>query len=115
MIYPHILETVRFGLAKHTTFIILIIVEAILLIAVYDIMRYRNKDSSGAYTYDQVSRLVQYRWSRQVIKWRKRHGNEIVMDAGCGSGLLTKQLAELVPRGKVYAVTEKHFKIFRKC
>ena len=26
------------------------------------------------------------------------------MDAGCGSGLLTKQLAEKVPRGKVYAV-----------
>src|ERR687886_2966227 len=26
------------------------------------------------------------------------------MDAGCGSGLLTKQLAKQVPRGKVYAV-----------
>ena len=26
------------------------------------------------------------------------------MDAGCGSGLLTKQLAKRVPRGKVYAV-----------
>jgi ubiquinone/menaquinone biosynthesis C-methylase UbiE len=26
------------------------------------------------------------------------------MDAGCGSGLLTKQLAKKVPRGKVYAV-----------
>jgi tRNA A58 N-methylase Trm61 len=39
-----------------------------------------------------------------VIKWRKWTGNEIVMDAGCGSGLLTKQLAKQVPRGKVYAV-----------
>jgi ubiquinone/menaquinone biosynthesis C-methylase UbiE len=26
------------------------------------------------------------------------------MDAGCGSGLLTKLLAKKVPRGKVYAV-----------
>ena len=26
------------------------------------------------------------------------------MDAGCGSGLLTKLLARKVPRGKVYAV-----------
>jgi trans-aconitate methyltransferase len=78
-------------------------------------MRYKNKDSWGAHIYDQVSRLVQYRRVRQVIKWRKWHRNEIVMDAGCASGLLTKQLAELVPTGKVYAVIEKHFKIFRKC
>jgi trans-aconitate methyltransferase len=39
-----------------------------------------------------------------VIKWRKWTGTEVVMDAGCGSGLLTKQLAKQVPRGKVYAV-----------
>jgi trans-aconitate 2-methyltransferase len=26
------------------------------------------------------------------------------MDAGCGSRLITKQLAKKVPRGKVYAV-----------
>jgi trans-aconitate 2-methyltransferase len=55
-------------------------------------------------TYDQVSRLVQYRWGKQVLELRKWRGNEIVMDAGCGSGLLTKQLAKKVPRGKVYAV-----------
>ena len=67
-------------------------------------MRYRNKGSWDARTYDQVSRLVQYKWGQQVIKWRKWRGNEIVMDAGCGSGLLTKQLAKQVPRGKLYAV-----------
>ena len=27
-----------------------------------------------------------------------------MMDAGCGSGLLTKLLAQKVPRGRVYAV-----------
>ena len=67
-------------------------------------MRYKNKGSWDARTYDQVSYLVQYRWGQQVLEWRKWHGNEIVMDAGCGSGLLTKQLAKKVPRGKVYAV-----------
>jgi trans-aconitate 2-methyltransferase len=67
-------------------------------------MRYRNKGSWDARTYDQVSRLVQYRWGQGILEWRKWHGNEIVMDAGCGSGLLTKQLAKKVPRGKVYAV-----------
>lgn len=57
-----------------------------------------------AQTYDEVSRLVQYRWGRQVLEWRKWNGKETVMDAGCGSGLLTKLLARKVPRGKVYAV-----------
>src|SRR5215831_4219499 len=63
-----------------------------------------DKSKWDARTYDQVSRLVQYRWGIQVLKWRKWRGDEIVMDAGCGSGLLTKQLAKHVPRGKVYAV-----------
>ena len=67
-------------------------------------MRYKNKGSWDARTYDQVSYLVQYRWGQQVLEWREWRGDEIVMDAGCGSGLLTKQLAKKVPRGKVYAV-----------
>jgi trans-aconitate 2-methyltransferase len=67
-------------------------------------LRYQNKGSWDARTYDQVSRLVQYKWGQRVINWRKWRGNEIIMDAGCGSGLLTKQLAKKVPRGKVYAV-----------
>ena len=70
----------------------------------YELLKYRNKGSWDARIYDQVSRLVQYRWGQRVIKWRKWRGYEIVMDAGCGSGLLTKELAKLVPRGKVYAV-----------
>ena len=67
-------------------------------------MRNINEGSWDVHTYNQVSRLVEYRWGIQVLKWRKWRGNEIVMDAGCGSGLLTKQLAKQVPRGKVYAV-----------
>ena len=56
-------------------------------------MGHINKGKWDARTYDQISRLVQYRWGTQVLKWRKWRGDEIVMDAGCGSGLLTKQLA----------------------
>jgi trans-aconitate 2-methyltransferase len=67
-------------------------------------MNYQDNGSWDARTYEQVSYLIQYKWGRQVLEWRKWHGNEIVMDAGCGSGLLTKQLAKKVPRGKVYAV-----------
>ena len=63
-----------------------------------------NKGCWDAGTYDQVSRLVQYRWGKQVLELRKWRGDEVVMDAGCGSGLLTKQLAKKAPRGKVYAV-----------
>jgi len=68
------------------------------------ILENQNTGSWDAHTYDQVSRLVQYKWGQQLIKCRKWRGNEIVMDAGCGSGLLTKQLAKKVPKGKVYAV-----------
>jgi trans-aconitate 2-methyltransferase len=64
----------------------------------------KNNSSWDARTYDQVSYLVQYKWGQQVLEWRKWHGDEVVMDAGCGSGLLTRQLAKRVPRGKVYAV-----------
>ena len=67
-------------------------------------MRNRNNGSWDARTYDEVSRLVQYRWGQQVIEWRKWRGDEMVMDVGCGSGLLTRRLVKRVPRGKVYAV-----------
>jgi trans-aconitate 2-methyltransferase len=57
-----------------------------------------------AQTSDEVSRLVQYRLGQQILEWLKWSGNETVMDAGFGSGLLTKLLAQKVPRGKVYGV-----------
>lgn len=63
-----------------------------------------DRNNWTAQTYDEVSRLVQYRWDKQVLEWRKWNGDESVMDAGCGSGLLTKLLTQRVPRGRVYAV-----------
>lgn len=55
---------------------------------------------TDAHAYDQISYSVQYRWGQQVIELRSWHGNEIVMDAGYGTGLLTRDLAKKVPSGK---------------
>jgi len=49
---------------------------------------------------------VQLEWGRKLIKKRKWIGNEIVMDAGAGSGNLTKILADKVPQGLIYAVDD---------
>jgi trans-aconitate 2-methyltransferase len=67
-------------------------------------LTHKVKGSWDAHVYDQISYPVQYRWGQQVIEWRSWNGNEIVMDAGCGTGLLTRDLAKKVPNGKVYAV-----------
>lgn len=57
-----------------------------------------------ARTYDKASINVQLEWGRKLLEKRQWVGNEIVMDAGAGSGNLTKILADKVPRGKVFAV-----------
>jgi trans-aconitate 2-methyltransferase len=63
-----------------------------------------NNHSWDAQTYDKVSSNVQLEWGRKLIEKRRWVGNEIVMDAGAGSGNLTKILADKVPRGQIYAV-----------
>jgi trans-aconitate 2-methyltransferase len=56
-----------------------------------------------ATTYDRISD-AQESWGHEIIECRKWKGNEIVLDAGCGSGRLTKILSLKVPQGKVIAV-----------
>jgi trans-aconitate 2-methyltransferase len=63
-----------------------------------------NNYSWDARTYDKVSSNVQLEWGRKLLEKRRWIGNEIVMDAGAGSGNLTKILADKVPEGHVYAV-----------
>lgn len=63
-----------------------------------------NSHSWDAKTYDKVSSNVQLQWGQRLLETRKWLGNEIVMDAGAGSGNLTKILADKVPYGQVYAV-----------
>src|SRR3954465_9137765 len=40
----------------------------------------------------------------EVLDRIELRGDEVVLDAGCGSGELTAELAARVPRGRVYAV-----------
>lgn len=56
-----------------------------------------------ATTYDRVAD-PQEGWAREVIERLELSGDEIVLDAGCGSGRVTRLLLERVPRGRVIGV-----------
>jgi trans-aconitate 2-methyltransferase len=56
-----------------------------------------------AATYDRVSG-PQQRWAAEQLDRLDLSGDEVVLDAGCGSGKITLELARRVPRGSVYAV-----------
>jgi len=56
-----------------------------------------------AATYDRIS-APQQRWAAEQLDRLHLTGDEVVLDAGCGSGKITLELARRVPRGAVYAV-----------
>jgi trans-aconitate 2-methyltransferase len=60
----------------------------------------RDWDAS---TYDRVSD-IQLGWAREQLARLVLADDEVVLDAGCGSGRVTAELADRVPRGRVYAV-----------
>jgi trans-aconitate 2-methyltransferase len=60
----------------------------------------RDWDAAG---YDRVSD-PQLAWAREQLERLDLDGDEVVLDAGCGSGRVTALLADLVPRGRIYAV-----------
>lgn len=62
--------------------------------------RTRDWDAS---TYDQIS-APQQSWAREQLARLQLTGDEVVLDAGCGSGRVTAMLVDLVPEGRVYAV-----------
>ncbi|HEY1593109.1 MAG TPA: methyltransferase domain-containing protein [Solirubrobacteraceae bacterium] len=61
----------------------------------------RDWDAS---TYDRVSCDVQLVWALELLERLPLTGDEVVLDAGCGSGRVTALLADRVPRGRVYGV-----------
>jgi len=56
-----------------------------------------------AKTYHAVS-APQQRWAGEQLSRLELRGDEVLLDAGCGSGKVTEMLAELVPDGRLYAV-----------
>jgi trans-aconitate 2-methyltransferase len=61
----------------------------------------RDWDAS---TYDRVSGDVQFVWALEQLERLPLRGDEVVLDAGCGSGRVTAVLADRVPAGRVYGV-----------
>jgi trans-aconitate 2-methyltransferase len=59
--------------------------------------------SWDAGTYDRVSD-VQDRWADAVLERLPLRGDETVLDAGCGSGRVTRKLLDRLPCGHVVAV-----------
>jgi len=56
-----------------------------------------------AETYDAISD-PQFSWGMEVLERLHLRGDEQALDAGCGSGRVTEQLIERLPRGSVLAV-----------
>jgi trans-aconitate 2-methyltransferase len=56
-----------------------------------------------AETYDAVSD-PQFEWGMEVLERLVLRGDEVAVDAGCGSGRVTAELAKRLPGGRVIAV-----------
>lgn len=56
-----------------------------------------------AATYDRIS-APQQRWAAEQLDRLQLAGDEVVLDAGCGSGRVTAELVRRLPRGRVYGV-----------
>jgi trans-aconitate 2-methyltransferase len=56
-----------------------------------------------AATYHEVS-APQQKWATEQLEDLDLQGDEVVLDAGCGSGKVTAMLADLIPDGRLYAV-----------
>jgi trans-aconitate 2-methyltransferase len=62
----------------------------------------QSRDWDAA-TYDRVSD-IQLTWALEQLERLTLEGDEVVVDAGCGSGRVTALLADRLPRGRVYGV-----------
>jgi trans-aconitate 2-methyltransferase len=56
-----------------------------------------------AETYDAVSD-PQFEWGMEVLERLELRGDEAAVDAGCGTGRITAELADRLPQGRVIAV-----------
>jgi len=56
-----------------------------------------------AENYHKVS-TVQETWAKELLSKRKWKGDEVLIDAGCGSGRVTRLIADILKNGKIYAI-----------
>ena len=63
-----------------------------------------TRDWDGS-SYDRISATMEA-LGRDVLGRLELSGDELVLDAGCGSGRITEALLERLPRGRVIAVDE---------
>lgn len=56
-----------------------------------------------AETYHKISH-IQETWAKELISKYEWKGDEVVLDAGCGSGRVTNILARKLNKGRIYAV-----------
>jgi trans-aconitate 2-methyltransferase len=52
----------------------------------------------------KISSTHQKEWGTRIISEIHFNGREHILDLGCGDGVLTAQLAELVPQGSVLGI-----------
>lgn len=62
-----------------------------------------SKREWDAQAYDRIS-TPQQSWGVEVLRRLPLAGDELVLDAGCGTGRVTEMLLERLPRGRVLAV-----------
>src|SRR5207248_8897939 len=60
----------------------------------------REWDSSEYHRLSQP----QVSWGKKVLSRLRLHGDELLLDAGCGTGRLTAELLQALPRGRVVAL-----------
>jgi len=68
-------------------------------------MSARAQDWDAA-TYDRISGDAQFLWALEQLERLPLNGDEVVLDAGCGSGRVTAELVERIPNGRVYGVDQ---------
>ena len=66
----------------------------------------QNQSSSREWNSSVYHRLSgpQVSWGKRVLSRLRLRGDEVVLDAGCGTGRLTADLLEALPRGRVIGV-----------
>ena len=57
----------------------------------------------NAEVYDRISD-PQFEWAAEVVDRLELHGDEVVLDAGCGSGRVTELVLERLPRGRLVGI-----------